>query len=176
MLVNLSDVLTFEGRQEKKEIPLEMTAFESIQGRFGIVEKGPVSFLFTNAGAGKAKIEGSVTLTFQAECDRCLTEVPITMTIDFGQYVFSPDVGSEDEDADADDLSCMEGYQLDTEAFVHREILANWPSKILCRRDCRGLCPKCGQNLNMADCGCDTFVPDPRMAAIQDIFNAGKEV
>ena len=174
MLVNLSDVLTSEGRQEKREIPLEMTAFENGQGSFEITEKEPVSFVFSNIGVGKARIEGSVTLTFQVNCDRCLTEMPLTLTIDFEHCVYSPDAGSEDEDRD--DQSFMDGYQLDVEAFMHGEILVNWPSKILCRRDCKGICPKCGQNLNIADCGCDTFVPDPRMAAIQDIFNASKEV
>lgn len=176
MLVNLSDVLTSEGRREKREIPLEMTVlvFENGQGSFRITEKEPVSFLFTNVEAGKARIEGSVTLTFQVACDRCLTEMPMTMTIDFEHYVVSPEVRFDDEDMD--DMCFMDGYQLDAEAFMYGEILVNWPSKILCRRDCRGICPKCGQNLNIADCGCDTFVPDPRMAAIQDIFNASKEV
>lgn len=174
MLVNLSDVLTSEGRREKKEIPLEMTVFENSQGSFSITEKRPVNFLLTNVEAGKARIEGSVTLTFQVNCDRCLTEMPMTMTIDFEHYVFSPEVRSDDEDMD--DQSFMDGYQLDVEAFICGEIMVNWPSKLLCRRDCRGICPKCGQNLNVADCGCDTFVPDPRMAAIQDIFNASKEV
>jgi valyl-tRNA synthetase len=38
------------------------------------------------------------------------------------------------------------------------------------------VCPKCGANLNISTCSCDTFVPDPRMAAIQDIFKKNKEV
>ena len=75
-----------------------------------------------------------------------------------------------------DDLSFMEGYQLNAETFVYNEIMGNWPAKILCKEDCKGLCLVCGQNLNERDCGCDTFVPDPRMAVIQDIFNAYKEV
>lgn len=174
MLVNLSDVLTSEGRQERKEIPLEMTCFKSSQGSFEVTEKEPVSLLFTNIEAGKARIEGSVSLTFQVSCDRCLTEMPMTMTIDFEHYVVSPETESGAEDADENGF--MDGYQMDVEALVYGEILVNWPSKILCRQDCRGICLKCGQNLNLADCGCDTFVPDPRMAAIQDIFNASKEV
>ena len=186
MLVNLSDVLTVEGRQEKREIPLEMTVFEDGQGSYEITAKEPVKFVFTNAGAGKARIEGSTTLTFQVNCDRCLAEMPLILKVEFGQCVVSPDVKSGDgEDGDScqgedvqgmDDQSFMDGYQLDTEAFIHGEILVNWPAKILCRQDCKGVCPVCGQNLNVAECGCDTFVPDPRMAAIQDIFNAGTEV
>ena len=48
--------------------------------------------------------------------------------------------------------------------------------KVLCKDNCKGICSRCGANLNKGDCGCDTWVPDPRMAAIQDIFKQFKEV
>jgi uncharacterized protein len=172
MLVNLSDVLTSEGRQMTREVPLEMTRFEIGRESFEIIEKSPVSFVFTNVKEGKAKISGRVEITFQTSCARCLTGVRTTLKLEFEHFVVSPGI----EDTDVDDLSYMEGFQLDVDAFVHNEILVNWPVKILCREDCKGICPVCGQNLNMGECGCDTFVPDPRMAVIQDIFNADKEV
>lgn len=174
MLINLSDVLTSEGRVETATAPLEMTNFTSRLGDFRITEKSPVTFTFTNIGVDKAKVEGSVKLKFETRCDRCLTEVPTTLDLKFDRIVTSPDVTSEDEEDD--DLNFMEGYQLNVETFVNNEILVNWPMKILCKEDCKGVCPKCGQNLNMGECGCDTFVPDPRMAVIKDIFDANKEV
>ena len=173
MLINLSDVLTSEGRVENVEAQLEMTSFDSGMGSFPVIEKLPVSFLFTNVEVGKARIQGNVKITFQAACDRCLTEVPVTLVLEFDRLVTAPDM---EEDEDVDDKSFMDGYQLDVETFVYNEVIGNWPAKILCKEDCKGICPKCGQNLNMRDCGCDTFVPDPRMAVIQDIFNANKEV
>lgn len=173
MLINLSDVLTSEGRVENVEAQLEMTSFDSGMGSFPVVEKSPVSFTFTNVEEGKARIQGNVKITFQAACDRCLTEVPVALVLAFDRLVTAPDM---EEDEDVDDKSFMDGYQLDVETFVYNEVIGNWPAKILCKEDCKGICPKCGQNLNMRDCGCDTFVPDPRMAVIQDIFNANKEV
>lgn len=174
MLVNISDVLTSEGRQVRKNADLEMTAYVSRGGSYEITEKSPVSLTITNIEEGKARVAGSVRLKFKAECDRCLAEVPVTLELDFDRIVTAPDVTTEEEEID--DLSFMEGYQLNVETFVYNEIMGNWPAKILCKEDCKGICPRCGQNLNIKDCGCDTFVPDPRMAAIQDIFNAGKEV
>ncbi|MCM1303062.1 MAG: DUF177 domain-containing protein [Lachnospiraceae bacterium] len=173
MLVNLSDVLTSEGMQVRESADLEMKGFESRTGSYEIIERSPVSFTFTNIEDGKARVEGGVRLRFRAECDRCLAEVPVALELNFDRVVAPSDAAAEEE---IDDLSFMEGYHLNVETFVYNEIIGNWPSKILCREDCRGICPKCGQNLNIRDCGCDTFVPDPRMAAIQDIFNAGKEV
>lgn len=174
MLVNLSDVLTSTGKVENTTVPLETNDFTSKLGSFLITEKTPVAFTFTNIGVDKAKVEGSVKITFATECDRCLTEVPTTLELTFDRVVTSPGVTTDDEADDRPDY--MEGYQLNVETFVHHEILENWPMKILCKEDCKGVCPKCGQNLNERDCGCDTFVPDPRMAVLKDIFNANKEV
>lgn len=176
MLVNLSDVLTSEGRAVTKEIPLEMAAFANGTGTFQITEKSPVTLTFTNIGVDKAKVEGNCKLQFAAVCDRCLADVPVDLELSFDRTVVSPEAAAEDEEADTDGRSFMEGYQLDVEALVHDEIIVNWPVKILCKEDCKGVCPVCGQNLNERECGCDTFVPDPRMAAIKDIFNANKEV
>ena len=170
MLINLSDVLTSEGMQISRELPLKMTCFESRMGSFPITAAAPVHLQVRNTGRGKAKLEGGVKLTFQAGCDRCLTEVPVELDLQFDRTVV---LGAEDEDAD--ELGLTEDRQLDVETFVHNEILVNWPAKILCREDCKGICPVCGQNLNERECGCDTFVPDPRMAVIQDIFK-NKEV
>ena len=77
---------------------------------------------------------------------------------------------SEDED------ECLRGYQADVDDLVYNEISVNWPMKILCRPDCKGICRVCGRDLNEGACECDTFIPDPRLAVIKDIFNAGKEV
>ena len=173
MLINLSDALTNEGWSSEEKVELEMAAFESAGVSFPLLAKSPVMFTFTNVEEGMARIRGNVRLRFQAACDRCLAEVPVELSLSFDRLVTSPD---REEDEDVDDKSFMEGYQLNVETFVYNEVIGNWPSKILCKEDCKGICHKCGQNLNMGDCGCDTFVPDPRMAVIQDIFNANKEV
>lgn len=174
MLLNLSDVFTSEGKVEDKSVSLEMTGFDSRLGSFPIIEKTPVEFIFTNIGAHKVRIEGNVKLKFAGSCDRCLAETPVTLKLKFDRTVVSPEITTEDEDAD--DMNFMEGYQLNVETFVYNEILVSWPVKILCKEDCKGVCPVCGQNLNIRECGCDTFVPDPRMAVIKDIFLRNKEV
>jgi uncharacterized protein len=176
MLVNLSDVLTSEGRVITREIPLEMDSFANGMGTYSIIEKSPVTFTFSNIGVDKARVEGRCRIVFAAVCDRCLAEVPVTLELSIDRTAVSPEREADDEDTDADDRNFMDGYQLDTEALIYDEIIVNWPVKILCREDCKGVCPVCGQNLNERECGCDTFVPDPRMAAIKDIFNANKEV
>ena len=70
----------------------------------------------------------------------------------------------------------MTGFEIDVDELICHEIWVNWPMKVLCRPDCRGICSVCGRDLNEGTCTCDTFVPDPRLAAIKDILNADKEV
>ena len=81
------------------------------------------------------------------------------------------DAGRDEENQDV-----LEADWLNVEALINSEILINLPEKVLCRPDCRGICSICGHNLNDGECGCDDFVPDPRMAAIKDIFNEKREV
>ncbi len=171
MLVNLSDVLTSEGMKLSREIPLEMTCYENGTESFEIISASPVSLTVVNVEEDKAVLNGHVEVSFQGACGRCLTEVPVDLKLDFERTILSPEIQGEE----ADDFSFMDGFSLDVDALVHDEILLNWPAKILCREDCKGICPVCGQNLNERACGCDTFVPDPRMAVIQDIFK-NKEV
>lgn len=172
MLINLTDVLRKEGMRMTREIPLEMKRFEDGMGSYEILSASPVMLILSNAGPDRAKIGGNVKLNFKTSCDRCLEETVTDLELSFERTAATP--GTEDEEAEGPELTGDCG--LDVEAFIHNEILINWPTKILCREDCRGICPVCGRNLNSGECGCDTFVPDPRMAVIQDIFNKNKEV
>ena len=75
-----------------------------------------------------------------------------------------------------DESDFLNGYNLDVDKLVYGETLLNWPSRVLCSEDCKGLCKVCGQNLNQGTCNCDSTDLDPRMAKIRDIFSNFKEV
>ena len=174
MLVNLTDVFTSEGLTEEKELELSFEEFSTGANVYPVVFKTPVHLQLTNIGQGKARVQGSASVKLQMQCDICLKGVDHLFTLSFEHDVVSPDVESN-QDAD-DDQNFMEGYQLNVDDLIISEIFNNWPLKVLCREDCKGLCMKCGQDLNHGTCSCDTFVPDPRMAKFKDIFEANKEV
>ena len=123
----------------------------------------------------------------QIPCDRCLDSVIVPFELDFCEAVAvseaeGPEVDSEGSEAEmADepvlDPDCLiEGYHLDVDKLLFGEALLNWPSRVLCKEDCKGLCPVCGQNLNHGDCGCERKALDPRMAKVLDVFSKFKEV
>ena len=70
----------------------------------------------------------------------------------------------------------IDGYNLDVDKLVFGEILLLIPGKTLCKEDCKGLCLRCGANLNEGECGCDRESLDPRMSVFKDILNNFKEV
>lgn len=174
MLVNLTDVFTSEGKVVEKTIPLEMTEFHSKAGDFQITEKSQVQLTMSNLGVGKALVEGTASVTLLMACDRCLEDVSVAMDLEFTRELSSTDV--QDSTIDDENQDVVEGGQLNIETLINNEILINLPDKVLCNDNCKGICKQCGQNLNKGECGCDDFVPDPRMAAIKDIFNAKREV
>lgn len=174
MLVNLTDVLSSENLSVKKEVQIEFNSVTHHMGEFSVIEKEPVLLTLTNAGDQKARIEGKTRLVLNMSCDRCLEDVKVTFDLDFSREVIAP-AGEKTED-DEDEQNFMEGYHLNVDLLIYSELLMNWPMKVLCQESCEGICTVCGKNLNLGECGCDRFVPDPRMAVIRDIFNANKEV
>jgi uncharacterized protein len=95
------------------------------------------------------------------------------LLIDFDvDYLTEGELGSEENvelqpgDLDTDEL---EGYQLDLTQLVREQILLNVPEQIYCTEDCKGLCEKCGGNLNLVDCNCKDEEIDPRWEALKNL-------
>ena len=174
MLVNLTDVFSSEGKVIEREVSFERSELPYEGVPYPIRECTPVQLKLTNIGTGKVVVEAALQVTAVLLCDRCLSEVEHVFDLQINRDVVSPDRASEEEVEEQEGF--MEGYELNIDDLINNEIMTCWPMKVLCRQDCKGICPVCGQDLNEGTCGCDTFVPDPRMAAIMDVFNANKEV
>lgn len=174
MRLDLTDVCTCENREVTKEVTVEAASFDSRLGVFPIIEKKPFDLHMVNRENKELQITGETDVKIAIPCDRCLETVPTAFHLVFDETV--PLEGADETSEEMEDTDYMEGVQLDVDRLVYHEILVNWPMKVLCREDCRGICKKCGTNLNREDCGCSRTELDPRMAAIQDIFNKFKEV
>ena len=108
-------------------------------------------------------------------CSRCLEPVLVSCPVDYDEEI---DMKlSEEERIEAlDESSFIQNKELDTDKLLHNEVLINWPMRVLCKEDCKGICSICGKNLNHGTCDCDHTDLDPRMAVISDIFKNFKEV
>lgn len=103
-------------------------------------------------------------------CTRCLAqfveklEPVIELLVVEGKDL----VEDEERELGARDLGVwqVEGDKFRTEPVLVEQVQLNVPMKPLCREDCRGLCPKCGADLNAGACGCDREVVDPRWSGL----------
>lgn len=174
MLIKLTDVLAYDYKVLQTKAQLEMDTFDSKLGSFEIVDKSDVDLLITNVGSKKITIEAKTDLSVMIPCDRCLEPVKTKFHIDVVKDV-NMGLSEEDRVNELDEKDYIIGYDLEVDKLIYGEILVNWPMKVLCRNDCKGICNKCGANLNLGECGCDRAELDPRMAAIRDIFNNSKQ-
>jgi uncharacterized protein len=119
---------------------------------------GPVEGRFTVEKSGdRVSVRGALHATARLECVRCLERFDLPVDVPF--EVFAERSGSTRRDDEAqlerDDLMRFhDGRQLDLRGDVREALLVEVPMTPRCREDCRGLCPRCGANLNEGPCSC----------------------
>ena len=69
-----------------------------------------------------------------------------------------------------EDTLVAESEKIDLDALAWETLWTNLPLRLLCKEDCKGLCPKCGKDLNEGSCQCDHKEIDPRLAGLADFF------
>lgn len=121
-----------------------------------------VSGRLQGTGEDRYYWRGTLHTAIQTECRRCLKSLLLPVAADVGA-LFS----QEPDAADDPDAFPLPGnaVAVDVTPAVREELMLAVPRFALCRPDCRGLCPHCGQDLNAGSCGCATQT-DPRWAAL----------
>lgn len=175
MLISLSEIMTTKDKVAQVNAPLELVRFDYQGASYEFVHKDPVNLTITNLGNKKVMIEGNTNISLTLFCSRCLKELIFPMDIDF-QKEIDFNLTEEERAEGLDETNYIIGYNLDVDTLIYDEILINFPMKLLCSEECKGLCKSCGANLNEEACDCDNFNYDPRMSVIRDIFNNFKEV
>jgi uncharacterized protein len=119
-------------------------------------------------------VRGHLKVSMEAECDRCLETASFPIDTDF-ELFYMPASSLEAAEASIDEseleMGFYEGSGLELAGVVSEQILLSLPMQRICRADCRGLCPLCGQNRNATTCGCQPQPIDNRWNALRDIAN-----
>ncbi len=99
--------------------------------------------------SGEAVVTGRIRAAFQAECGVCLAPVGVKIEEEFtGAYPISPDV------------------EIDLLPDVRDAFMAGIPIRLKCSPQCKGLCVKCGKNLNQGPCSCSSEEETPSLKVI----------
>jgi uncharacterized protein len=116
-----------------------------------------------------------MSVDYRAECARCLKPVEGVFSLDLEKTVATKDMLSVSDEDELDDYVIIEDGFLDMDEPLREQIEMEFPVRFLCSDDCKGLCSKCGKNLNKGDCGCNKKEIDPRMAPFAKILEQMKK-
>ncbi len=167
MKIDLSDLhekdvssITLEGEIKKD--------FLDINGR-KICFIEPIKYDGAIYKAGKDKIvHVNISYTYREICGRCLEPFIKTETaVLSGQLVRQQDDILEDE---IEEAIHYEDDEIDLTEDIINTIVLSLPMKPLCSEECKGMCPRCGANLNKEKCDCVVEDIDPRLAILKDLM------
>lgn len=111
---------------------------------------------------------GFAKVLLKALCNRCLDEVDFKLDVEINE-IFNKNKGEDSRySCSSKELGFLKDNKLDITKMITSEIILNLPRTMLCREDCKGLCPICGKNRNKEVCNCITERIDPRMAKLKN--------
>jgi uncharacterized protein len=119
------------------------------------------------------RLRGRLSAGLELQCARCLDPVPQNVSRQF-ELLYRPlgaDAGRDElsvTDAEAE-IGYYQGEGVLLEDVLREQVLLALPLRTICREECKGLCPRCGKNLNQEPCSCAVSVEDPRWGALKDI-------
>ena len=162
MFIELEPIFNNIGQQFTFEYPLDLSAFDYncvFPFKVPVMVKGAVKNT-----AGVVELSADVNVVYDGFCDRCAEDVKERF-----YYSFSHTLVSTLNNEENDELMLIEDMHFDLDSLITEDIFLSLPTKILCSEHCKGLCPKCGANLNKGKCDCKKEI-DPRLAALTQLL------
>ena len=117
--------------------------------------------------AGVLVMTGKIYTTIHGVCDRCASD--FTSNVEFPLDVVLVTELSNEENED-EWVFPLEGDSADLDDIIRTVFVLNMDSKLLCKPDCKGICCRCGKNLNFEACSCQKEL-DPRFAALRQLLD-----
>ena len=112
-------------------------------------------------------MKGTITTCLHGVCDRCAADFTKDVEIPI-DVVLVEELSNEDSEDER--VFPLEADTADLEEIVRTVFVLNMDSKLLCDPECKGLCCRCGKNLNDGPCGCEKEI-DPRFAALRQLLD-----
>ena len=116
--------------------------------------------------AGVLMMTGAIRTCLHSVCDRCAADFTRDVEIPINVVLVTE---LADEDNEDEWVFPLEGDSADLDDIVRTVFVLNLDSKLLCKEDCKGMCHRCGKNLNDGPCNCQKEL-DPRFAALKQLL------
>ena len=114
--------------------------------------------------AGILHMQGIITADMLCICDRCGQQFESIKETAVDAVLV------EEESEENPELFVLEGTEIDAQEVLSTCFILDMETKFLCREACKGLCARCGKNLNLGPCGCGKDI-DPRFAVLEQLLD-----
>ncbi|WP_158630043.1 DUF177 domain-containing protein [Cohnella sp. AR92] len=171
MLLNVQDLAARKQPVALKETVDVTEAYRNVRD---VKPLGPLTAELTAVYAdGLIDVSGTIDCKLQFQCSRCLDPIEKDWHIPFQATfkVVAKEQLDQDEPEDEDILR-IKDEPLELLPYIEEELMLSMPLAPICKDDCKGLCPDCGQNRNEQECGCHREKIDPRFDALRDWFGS----
>lgn len=119
-----------------------------------------------------------ITYIYEEACSRCLassvSEVNTNLSaklMEYGSDVEEIENQEEDKDfEDYEDVLYYKNNNLNLDEYIVEQVILSLPMRTICKEDCKGLCSKCGKDLNVSECDCVHNDIDPRLEKLKDFL------
>ena len=162
MLLDVKPILHTPGKYLDFQFTLDLSDLE-FSGRYP-VSRPAVSGTVRNA-ADVLHLDLTAVTTLDAVCDRCGREFALEKEVPYHCML-----AEELQNEESDEIVLLEDGKTDAGDLARTAFILGMDSKILCSEDCKGLCPRCGADLNLGPCSCKRE-PDPRLAALASLLD-----
>lgn len=162
MRLSVKPILYVPGKSLPFSFDLDMSSLE-FAGRYPVRQPVSVEGQVKNT-AGMLELTLTARTTLDAVCDRCMKEFSQEKEVPFRCLL-----AEELQDEEDDDIVLLEDGEVDVGELARTAFILGMDTKTLCSEDCKGLCPRCGANLNLGPCSCKKEV-DPRLAVLAKLL------
>jgi len=163
MLLNLRDIINIPDAKKDFHIELDLSGLD-FYGEKPIAHPVAAEGQIVNH-AGALVLSGTADSQLELVCDRCGKQVSRRKTVKL-DCLLATELENQEQD---DEIVLLDGNELDLDELVSTAYILALDTKNLCSDDCKGLCSKCGANLNLGPCQCKPEV-DPRLAVLAQLL------
>ena len=164
MLLNLASIINTPGGKVPFSFSLDFSDMEF--GSCYPAEEPVVIDGMVQNEAGVLLLTARMTTTLHCVCDRCTAAYLRDYSLDVSTILVTEVANEVNED---DQTYLLQGDSADLEEIMRTAFVLNQDSKMLCSPDCKGICFRCGRNLNDGPCDCKAE-PDPRLAVLAQLL------
>lgn len=153
------------------ELPLDSHTEDTTSFLWGTRFPSPMKVTgnITNT-AGYMRMCLSLSVDYVAQCARCLSAVEGQFSLSLEKTVAPKNLLGDITEDKLDEFAIIEDGFLDMDEQLLEQLEMEFPLRFLCKEDCKGLCQRCGKDLNEGPCSCNEKEIDPRMEPLRKLL------